>query len=166
MKLLCTMLTVALSFGFLPNAIAQLQVDKQVQMIGSSNTDKQITGVGDPTAGDHAVNAGNVQSGALIYAGSAGSGGNYTVTLTPTPGAYTAGMIVNLVANHSNTGAATLNVNSLGDISIKKGVTNDLDAGDIASGQAVSLMFDGTNFQLLSGVSSSAKAPCYTCDGW
>jgi hypothetical protein len=56
-------------------------------------------------------------------------------------------------ANTANTGAASLNVNSLGAKTIKKvqgGITTDLDTNDIRSGQFVDCVYDGTNMQMQS----------------
>jgi hypothetical protein len=150
-------------------AFAQVQIDKSIQMTGATNAEKQITGVGNPAAADHAANAGNIQSGALTYAGATGAGGNYEVALNPVAGSYAAGMIINFVANHNNTGSATLKVNALAPVSIKKSVSQNLAASDIVSGQAVSVMYDGTNFQLLSSTGNGptgGSSHCYTCDGW
>lgn len=65
--------------------------------------------------------------------------------------AYEAGLIVNLKATNANTGASTLNVNSLGAKSIKKNVIEDLAADDIKAGQVIPLIYDGTNFQIVGG---------------
>jgi phage-related tail fiber protein len=67
-------------------------------------------------------------------------------------------MIVNFKANHATPGAAKLQVGALAAIDIKKGVVNNLSAGDIANNQIVSVIFDGTNFQLLSG-SATVSGP-------
>lgn len=159
-----------LTFAFFSfGAFAQLQVDNQLQMTGTNNTEKQITGVGNPGGADHAVNAGNVQSGSLLYAAAAGSGGNYTITLSPAPSAYAPGMIVNFLSNHNNASTVTINVNGLGAKTLKKAVTQDLASGDILSGQAVSAIYDGTNFQMLSGSGStvsSAISLIYTTKGF
>lgn len=90
-----------------------------------------------------------------FYAADAGANDTYAITMTPAPAAYVTGMIVNFKANTVNTGAATLNVNSLGAKTIKKWYNQDLADGDIAAGQFVSLIYDGTNFQLLSPVSNT-----------
>lgn len=96
-----------------------------------------------------AISTSTVQSGTLIYAPATGSSNNYSVTLASAPLGYTAGMFINFKANFDNTGSATLNVNGLGAKTIKKIVTTDLDAGDIKNGQVVSVIYDGSNFQLL-----------------
>jgi hypothetical protein len=48
-----------------------------------------------------------------------------------------------------NTGAATININSIGVISLKKNATENLDAADINTNQLFLLVFDGTNFQVI-----------------
>lgn len=84
------------------------------------------------------------------YAADAGANDTYAVTITPAPTAYTTGMVVEFKANTANTGACTLNVNSLGAKSLK--VNKDLDPQDgyIKAGAIVLAVYDGTNFQIQS----------------
>jgi hypothetical protein len=90
------------------------------------------------------------QNGSSIYAADAGSNDTYAITLSPAPSSYVVGMVVHFLANTTNTGAATLNVNSLGAVTIKKAKDVDLADGDIKAGQQVSVIYDGSNWQLLS----------------
>lgn len=98
------------------------------------------------------------QSGAQIYAADAGSNDTYVITLSPAPSAYTTGMMINFKANTANTGAATLNVNGLGAKTIVKNFSSTLADNDILAGQDVQVIYDGTNFQMLSPVSNVAGA--------
>src|SRR5688572_9127205 len=91
------------------SVFAQLLLDKQLQLTGASNINRQITNLGTPGAADHAVSAGFVQSGALNY-GLAGGTNDYTVTLSPAPASYVTGMLVHFIVTNGNTGNATLNV--------------------------------------------------------
>lgn len=86
----------------------------------------------------------------MDYAADAGSTDAYAVTLAPAPTAYFTGMVVKFKANTLNTGAATLNVNSLGAKDIKKNYNTALETGDILANQLVAVIYDGTNFQMLS----------------
>lgn len=90
------------------------------------------------------------KTGSYHYVVSGGSSNAYTAA-TPALGSYAAGNFLRFKANHTNTGAATINVNSLGAKTIKRrdGAT-DVAAGDIVSGQLVEICYDGTNFQMLS----------------
>jgi hypothetical protein len=80
-----------------------------------------------------------------------GSSNAYALTLTTNITAYAANQLFFFRANHDNTGVATLNVNGLGAKTIKKvdGAV-DLIAGDIKNGQFVAVLYDGTNFQMIS----------------
>ncbi len=85
----------------------------------------------------------------------AGANDTYTGCPTPSVAAYVTNMRVHLYPNTINTGAATVNVCSLGAKTIKKvqgGITTDLEDGDIRAGQLVTLVYDGTNFQLASPI--------------
>lgn len=87
---------------------------------------------------------------AVLYGADAGSNDTYAVTLSPAPSAYVAGMVVVFKANTKNTGACTLNVNSLGAKTIKKQLDLDLADNDIRPGQVITVVYDGTNFQIQS----------------
>lgn len=71
---------------------------------------------------------------------------------------YFTGYQVNLCVANANTGASSLNVDSLGAKTIKKNVTEDVEAGDIKAGQVVPLVYDGTNFQIVGGGGSGGTA--------
>ena len=88
------------------------------------------------------------QHNAEKYAADAGANDSYAITLSPVPTSYTNGMIVYFKANTINTGAATLDVNSLGAKTIVKGISTTLVDGDIAAGQFSTVIYDGTNFVL------------------
>lgn len=103
------------------------------------------------------INESQLQNGGLIYAADAGSTDAYAITLSPAPSAYANGQIFAFKANTINTGACTLNVNSLGAKTIKKQYNVDLADGDIKANQLVSVIYDGTNFQMLSPVSNAAS---------
>lgn len=81
-----------------------------------------------------------------------GSSNAYVATVDAQIVAYSAGLTVVCLASFSNTGAATINVNSLGAASIKKHGNVDLQTGDIRSGALMILIHDGTNFQLMAAV--------------
>lgn len=84
----------------------------------------------------------------LLYAVDGGSNDTYVIALDVPPTSYVAGMTVSFKANTTNTGACTLNINSLGAKSIKKNGDLDPGDGDIVAGQIVTVIYDGTNFQL------------------
>jgi len=85
----------------------------------------------------------------IIYGIDGGSNDTYAISLDVPPSAYVAGMMIAFKANTANTGACTLNVNSLGAVTIKKAGNINLGDGDIMAGQIVYVIYDGTNFQLI-----------------
>jgi hypothetical protein len=95
---------------------------------------------------------GNAQSGSYWFGDSTGNGTAYELNLTPPATALSEGMFVYVKADVVNTGPATINVNSLGQKNIKKIDGSDLKPGDIPADGLVTLMYDGTNFQLANSV--------------
>jgi hypothetical protein len=138
------------------NGFAQVQVDKPIQLTGSGG-DAKLTGIQQVSDLSDAASATSIQKGALVYSPAGGSANALTVTLAPAPSAYTEGMIVTLkTSNAANTGAVTLNVNGLGVKSVTKSGTSALAAGDLSANQVVSLVYDGTQFQLIGGGGGSS----------
>lgn len=95
-----------------------------------------------------------IQSSSWNYAADAQASDTYVITLVPAITAYASGQSFKFKANTANTGAATLNVNGLGAVTIKKFHDQDLETGDIEAGQIVDVVYDGTNFELQSPVAS------------
>ena len=117
----------------------------------------KITGLGAGSAATDAAQYGQLQAGATTIATVSGTD-TLTGSLTPAIVAYATGNLFSFVAVATNTGATTINLNSLGAKSITKSGTTALVAGDIVSGQVYLIEYDGTRFQLInpstSGVSS------------
>lgn len=65
------------------------------------------------------------------------------------PTSLVPGLMISFKANTSNTGASALQVNDLDPVAIKK-VDVDISDGDIYEGQVVTVIYDGTYFQLIS----------------
>lgn len=84
------------------------------------------------------------------YAAGTLSGGVYTVTLSPALGAYTAGVIIRFTANSANAGAVDVNVSALGVKNLLFNGSEELPANFIRAGQVVTVIYDGTNFQITS----------------
>ena len=77
-----------------------------------------------------------------------GSSNTYAITTAATWTAYASNMVIAFDANHSNTGAATLNVDTLGAKALKKytsGGIADVASGDIQSGGRYIASYDNTD---------------------
>jgi len=88
------------------------------------------------------VNA-NVGNGDLI----AFSNNALVASVSPIP-TLTAGLQVKIKAAGTNSGAATLNLNGLGAVAIKRATGVALAAGDITANMVASLIYDGSSFQI------------------
>ncbi len=100
---------------------------------------------------------GNMQSGASQEINAAvldtGAADAYVVALRPAISAYTTYLKIVFQAVNANTGASTLVVNGLAAKTIKKNVSSDLAAGDILANQIITVIYDGTNFQMVGSAS-------------
>ncbi len=116
----------------------------------------KITGLANGTARTDAAPLGQVQDGGSIYLTGVAGVDTITASLAPAITAYAAGQTFRFVSAGANTGAATLNINGLGAKSVTKNGATALAAGDIASGAAIQVTYDGTQFQLV-GVAASVS---------
>ena len=99
------------------------------------------------------INATMMKAGTNFHATSSGTN-TVVVTLTPAATAYTAGQLITFKAGGTCTGAVTVNVNSLGAKAVQK-LGAALVANDITSNNIVTIVYDGTQFQMI----SPAKTP-------
>lgn len=108
------------------------------------------TGVGDATALTDYASANQVVDNTLTYGGASAAGTDtYAITLPISPGAYVVGNRFQFLTDVANTGACTLNVNTLGAKSIKLANGSDPDSNCILASSIVDVQYDGTNFILL-----------------
>lgn len=82
------------------------------------------------------------------YAVATGAASAYAVTYSPAVSAYVVGLVIQFKANHTNTGATTVDVNGLGAKTIQRN-GSALTASSITSGAYVKAIYDGTQFQLI-----------------
>jgi hypothetical protein len=110
----------------------------------------RITGLGSAVDATDAATFAQVQSTAAKLIGGISGADTITGALTPAITAYAAGQMFYFVAAGTNTGAVTLNINSLGAKAVTRDGSTALVAGDIASGEMVVVVYDGTRFQMIS----------------
>lgn len=91
--------------------------------------------------------------------GSVATGGvadTYTWACPQTLSAYYDGLIICVDIHATSTGASTINVDSLGAKDIKKHNDQAVAAGDLEAGGKYLMVYDGTNFQLISSLGNNA----------
>lgn len=120
-----------------------------------------IVGTGSRAGGMPVPNFLDIINGEFIAGTVGGTADVITLTLPYSPSSYSQHQSLRFTPSSDNTGAATLNVNSMGAKVIKKydgGVIVDVEAGDIKSGKPSDVVYDGTYF-IISSLEVSTKAP-------
>lgn len=108
------------------------------------------TNIANASTRDQYSSAGQVQDGSLVYAADTGAANAYVIAPNPAYTSYSTGMCVLFKAANTNTTISTININALGVKTIKKDYNTDLTAGDVIANQIYEVVYDGTNFQLIS----------------
>ncbi len=91
-----------------------------------------------------------IQDNKYVFVADTASDDDYLIAPSPAIAAYATGQMFHFTAQTVNTGAATLNVNSKGAKAILKEHDVALANGDIEAGQIVTVIYDGTQFQMQS----------------
>lgn len=113
----------------------------------------KLLNIGDATLAKDAVNSETLQSGALIWGGSVAGTNTITFSTSPSFSAYATGQAFNFIPANANTGAVTVNINGIGAIALKKPSASGLAAlvaNNLITAQAYTIIYDGTQFQLMS----------------
>ena len=100
------------------------------------------------TVGGATVDANTLKNAWYIADGGSANAITGTTT-TAFPGAYAAGQVVIVKSNATNSGATTININSLGVKNVTKNGATALAAGNKVSGQDYVLAYDGAQFEML-----------------
>ncbi len=107
------------------------------------------TNLGVGTVSTDSINLGQAQNAAYQYLASVSGSNTITASISPAITAYAAGQVFRFVASASNTGATTININSLGAKAITKYGTTALSTGDILINGIYEVVYNGTQFQLI-----------------
>ena len=107
----------------------------------------KITGLGAATARTDAIQYAQVQDGSATYLTSVAGTNTITASVTGLA-AYATGSEFGFIPANTNTGATTLNINSIGAKSIFSGGAA-LTGGEIRSGVPIRVQYDGTQFNIL-----------------
>ena len=111
---------------------------------------------GSTAGGIKHLNCYDQQNSEFNYASASGTNA-LTASMRVTPIGYQEGAIYLIKIGSNNTGSVTLNLNSLGAKTLKKyisGVLSNLESGDLIAGMMIQVLYDGTYFQVVSGIGS------------
>lgn len=132
--------------------------------ITPSNSDASTTVKGvsklsvNPSTSTNPIAIGDNDIRVSAYTVDTGTANAYVIAPSPAITAYVAGERFTFKATNANSGASTINVNSLGVKTIFKNVGTALVTGDILANSIYNVVYDGTNFQILNP-SASASTP-------
>jgi hypothetical protein len=110
----------------------------------------RIVNIGAGIVSTDAAQVGQIQAGTTSYITVSGID-TITGNLIPTLTAYAAGNTFSFVASGTNTGAVTINIDGLGAKAVTRDGSIALFANDITAGKVVTVVYDGTRFQLING---------------
>jgi hypothetical protein len=91
-----------------------------------------------------------IQDNKYVFVADTASDDDYLIAPSPAIAAYATGQMFHFTAQTVNTGGATLNINGKGAKAILKEHDVALSDGDIEAGQIVTVIYDGTQFQMQS----------------
>jgi hypothetical protein len=89
-----------------------------------------------------------VQSGKWVYAVDTGAVNAMVAIASPVPAALIPGLCVRIKVANTNTGAATFNLNGLGNVAVKRANGAAVSSGDLNVGMVVELIYDGSAWQI------------------
>ncbi|MCZ7496256.1 hypothetical protein O8B39_17285 [Agrobacterium rhizogenes] len=106
-----------------------------------------------------------VQTGKVNYAVAGGTANAITAALSPVPASLTVGMHITLLVSTTNTGAATLNLNSTGAIPVVTATGAALSTGDLPAGVPVDLVYTGASWVAATKISMRGQMQVYNTAG-
>lgn len=140
------------------HARAQVRTDQPIILNGFGDPDRQVQGLHNAVESGDALNARSLQRGSYVYAEVGGSS-LWQANLVPAIAQVQIGLCLMLKCAQANTGPVTVSVNGSAPVPVVKQGGEALVAGDVAAGETVSLVHDGTSFQLTSARRLERK-PC------
>jgi hypothetical protein len=109
----------------------------------------KITGLGAGTNPNDAVRLAQLQGGAFSYMTVTGTN-TLIGTLIPAISTYTIGAMYSFIVQNTNTAAVTINIDGVGVKNIYRNGSDPVQAGDLVAGNIAVILYDGTEFQLIS----------------
>ena len=133
-------------FPFVLNA--QLELPVRLELTGSADADRQVSGLATPLQGDAAASADVDRRGLLTTTTTIGTL-ELTGNLEPAPTLLVPGMLVTIIPQETNDAGASLTLNGNGPYPLVKWGGVPLDSADLALGVPNRLLFDGVRFQMI-----------------
>ena len=119
-------------------------------------TSYHLTNMAAGSAATDSITMRQVADNSVLYGGTTGGSSNaYTLTDAVMSSSPTAGMRLLLIANHTNNGATTFNLNSSGAVAVvRRNGATALSGGEIVSGDLFEIVYDGTSWVLVNAAAA------------
>lgn len=137
---------------------AQLVVDRTIQLIGSDAADRQVLGLPVPTGPTDVLTAGAEQAGSFRTA-TPSAGAEWVIDLPLLSTTPTAGTHIMVRTPSAIAGPVSLSVNAGPPVQVLINGGGPLLGEDVMEGTMLSLVHDGTSFQVMNG-STYMRRPC------
>lgn len=134
----------------------EIESNDKIILTGNTPEQRKLKNIANPVNETNAVSENFFLSGLVNYAIASGANDTLNLTIYPGPSVINPGFILNFTSPIVNDNNVYIEINSSGvyyPLS-KKGI-DPLDTSDIVIGQVVSIIFDGTRFQVFSDLNRS-----------
>ncbi len=136
--------------------LAQVEIDNSILLEGTSNTDKQVTNIANPTNINNTLNVENLQTNYTNFGTAISNGDTINVNLPIPPIAYSKGMKILFISPLTSLNQAYyIKIDSLPIVELQKSDTNLLNPYDLILGQVIMAVYNGNSFQLINASNTS-----------
>ncbi len=133
-----------------------IEAETKFQLTNPNDSLRKVKDVAIPTIETNAVRGGFFISGMAQFAASSATGDSISLTIYPQISTLEAGVTLNFISPLTNDDAVRIVINGIsGTYNLYKKATHELDTADLRGGQMVSIVYDGTNFQVISQLNKS-----------
>jgi hypothetical protein len=133
-----------------------IRIDDKIIMTGDTQDKRKISNVASAQNEADAINDRMLLSGAINFASATGSADTIHLSIFPLPLAINKGLLLTFVSPISNNGKVVADINGNGIyFELTKKISESLDSANISAGQVVSMVYDGSNFQIYSEIKKS-----------
>ncbi len=149
-------LIISLCMGMLPQLHAQVRVDAPIEFTGADPEQRQMHGLPTTTGSGALLNAEMELAGIHRHATPA-PGTIWEITLPALTNAPEPGTWITVQAPAPAEGSLQISINGSAPYAITHGASAPVQGASVPEGSMLSLVFDGTGFQLLNGARSALK---------
>lgn len=147
-----------ISLIFISGSIsAQTELNNTIRFTGTNDTLREVKNLSRSTSETDLLNASTLQSGTGLFAVATGTD-SLLLSLSVGIDSLRPGLLLNILCPAVNTSRVYISEDSVAYTELLKNGNSFLEAGDIKPGQIITVVFDGTNFQLMSPVNRSCPS--------